>query len=431
MVRQFAVLFYFLCALILFQDFIGIFLFNIGVPKYLLQLFLSLKDILIIALIFLNLAACAVVKKHVVFNRTLFFFTGYFAVVILYFLYFGGLNNGACSFNDLRSLIFPVYAYLAGYTSFYLEEQKTIKFIEKIAVISIILSLFLYFMGDSFLVRLKVLNYTEDVRGFFGMIFRGLPSTYFTVLSKMTIFRLAGPILNPNGTALIYIFVFCISLSYYRVVRGEPMRRFLLILLAVCIFLTFSRGAIVGLILGLVFASFVWTKKRRSVKSLLAIYCALLLLIMIFYDKFYNIVTDTFLFKDPSIRAHYNALFASIDYLKYSWFGRGVGSSGMWSATEYTGGAGENSFVSIVGQVGVFALFFMIAAYVNILKNLINNRENYINFGLLICAIVFLFTAMFSPSLLTVTPSLLFWFFIGYSESNSGIVHSERKKDAI
>jgi len=103
----------------------------------------------------------------------------------------------------------------------------------------------------------------------------------------------------------------------------------------------------------------------------------------------------------------------------------------MWSATEYTGGAGENSFVSIVGQVGVFALFFMIAAYVNILKNLINNRENYINFGLLICAIVFLFTAMFSPSLLTVTPSLLFWFFIGYSESNSGIVHSERKKDAI
>lgn len=413
------ILFCLLCILILFQDFLGIFLFNLGIPIYFIRIFLSLKDIIIISILLLNLMTCVVARQNIPINVTIFFFVGYLVIVGIYFFQFGGLSTIGSNINDLRSLIFPAYAYLAGYTAYYLKKEQMVRFVEKAALFSVVLSLWFYLLGDSFLVRLGVLNYTENIRGYFGLIFKGLPSSYFTSLRDITIFRLAGPVFNPVGTATLYTFVAGLSMAYYRFVKKGYKRRISLALLVLAIFLTFSRGPIVGFILGLLLTDLLWIRKTHTKRPILIIYCVIAVSFIVFYKNFFGMFRETLTLHDASTRSHYNAILDSIEYLRNNWMGRGVGSIGMWRATDYTGSGGENSFIFIIGQVGIFAFIFLAGVYFSIIKKIIQHKNDYINYGLLICAVAVLFNSMFSPSLLTVTPMMLFWFFIGYSEGSS------------
>ncbi len=401
MKRLFYFLFCFLCVLVLFQDFIGIALFNLGVPKYLLQIFLSLKDLIVLLMAVLGMITCAVMQCRISFNSTIFFFAGYSLIVAVYFIAFGGLSNMPGNINDLRSLIFPVYAYLAGYVMRYLDKEDMIKFIEKAALFSVLLSLGLYLFGDGALIRLRVLDYTEDVRGYFGQIYKGLPSSYYTKLSDVTIFRLAGPVFNSIGTAILFTLVAGLLIGRYKFVEKGQKRRILLALLILSIILTFSRGAILGFLLGLLVTDLFWSKRLGSNKSIVVTYFIVVLFMALYYRNFASIMRDTFLLTDSSSISHYNGLVASLDYLKNNWMGRGVGSVGMWRIADYAGGAGENSFVHIIGQVGIFAFLFLTGAYVCVVKKLIKHRDNYLNYGLLICAVAVLFNSIFSPSLLT------------------------------
>ncbi len=408
-----------LCILVLFQDFIGIILFNLGVPKYLLQIFLSLKDVIILSMVALGLITCSVLRQWIPLNATVFFFAGYSLIVAVYYIVFGGLGNVQNNLNDLRSLIFPVYAFIAGYVTITTDKDRMVKFIEKAAVFSVLLSLLLYLMGDNFLIKLRVLDYTEDVRGYFGMIYKGLPSAYFTRVGDMTIFRLAGPVFNSVGTATLYTFVAGLSVAYYKFVEKSQKRRFLLAMLILSIILTFSRGAVLGFILGLVMVDLLWPIRTPHRKPIMAVYLILVILIIAFYRNFANVLKDTFLLTDPSAKGHYNGLIASWEYLRNNWIGGGVGSLGMWRFTDYSGGAGENSFVHIIGQVGIFAFLFLACAYLSVIKKLIKHRDDYLSYGLLICAVAALFNSIFSPTLLVVTPMILFWFFIGYSQAHA------------
>lgn len=423
MTKLFYFLFCLLCILVLFQDFLGIFLFNLGIPIYFIRIFLSLKDIIIISILLLNLMTCVVARQNIPINATIFFFVGYLVIVGIYFFRFGELSTIGSNINDLRSLIFPVYAYLAGYTAYYLKKEQMVRFVEKAALFSVVLSLWFYLLGNSFLVRLGVLNYTEDIRGYFGLIFKGLPSSYFTSLRDITIFRLAGPVFNPVGTATLYTFVAGLSIAYYRFVKKGYKRRILLALLVLAIFLTFSRGAIMGFILGLLFTDLLWRRRTSVKRPILIIYCVIAVLSIVFYKSFLSMIRDTFSLKDASAWSHYNALAASWEYLKNNWMGSGIGSMGMWRGTNYTGGAGENSFIFIIGQIGILAFIFLAGVYFSMIKKIIQHKDDYINYGLLICAVAVLFNSMFSPSLLTVTPMILFWFFIGYSEGSSRREH--------
>lgn len=409
----FQALFYALCTVVLLQDIIGIFLFNLGVHKYLLQLFLASKDVLLFVIIAVNLATCAVKKVRIYLNAAMCFFACYFAIVVYYFLM---QDNKAAVINDFRSLTFPIYAYFAGYTSFYLREEKMMKCMGRIALLSVVCSILFYLGGPAFFTKVGTLSYTETIKQYYGLTFNNLPSTFFSYFGRVSIFRLAGPILNPNGTATLYVFVAGLFIAHYRLVKKERGEGVLITLLLLAIFLTFSRGSIAGFILGLLLMNFLWRGKKNQKKQIFVIYGGMLIALAAFYNIFSSMIRDTFLLQDPSTRSHYDAIRASWAYLKDYWMGSGIGSIGMWRGTDYAGGAGENSFIFIIGQVGVFAFIFLAGFYFNVIKNLIRRRYDYLSSGLFICAVAILFNSVFSPSLLAVTPLVLFWFFAGYAQ---------------
>lgn len=411
MIAFFHVLFYVLCTIILLQDIIGIFLFNLGIQRYLLQIFLSLKDTLIFIIMALNFITCAAKKIKIAFNATIYLFACYFAIVLYYFLI---QDNKTEIINDFRSLIFPVYAYIAGYTSFYLREKRMIKYMSGVAFLSVVCSILLYISGPGFFVKIGTLSYTEQVRGYYGLIFNMLPSTFFSAFGNATIFRLTGPVLNPISTATLFIFVMLV-ICYENSVRLSTGKKLLLALLALAIFLTFSRGPIFGLLLGLLVANTLFSK-RYAKKRVLYLYSIIVILIIVFFNNFANMVQDTFRLSGQSSRSHFSALVQSWEYIKNNWLGSGIGASGQWIATDaYT--AGENSFAMVIGQVGIFSFLFIMLAYLSVFKNLIRRKGWCVNYGLLIFFITILFNGLFSPGLFSVTPLMLFWFFVGYSEN--------------
>lgn len=407
------VLFCLLCIIVLFQDIIGISLFQVGIPGIFLKFLLSFKDLLIFLIIIFNLMLYVTNGKHISLNATLFFFSGYLLFVIFYFFYF---DNPGKNFNDLRALIFPIYTYLAGYTSFYLKKDKAIKFIGGLTLFSVLISLAVYFLGPDFLVKLKVLDFTVGIRGYYGLIFNNLPSTFFGNFANFTFYRLAGPVLNPIGTATLFSFIFAILYSFYRKGHKDFVLKVTIASLILAILLTFSRGPIIGLIVGIVITNIMWGR-RIKLSNQLFLYLVFITLSIILYNIFSIIIKETIQLRDSSSIAHLTALMKSWGYINLNWLGTGIGSTGQWNSDISVAGVGENSFAMIIGQVGIVSFVFLMAAYLSIFKNILVNKQIELNYGMSIFFVAYLFNAMFCATLLTVTPAMLFWFFIGFLEN--------------
>lgn len=403
-------IFYLLSFVILFQDMIGIIMFNADLSPMIVKAFLSFKDIILMGMILLNLMSIGILRRYLKINAAIVIFCIYTSVVLSYFFF---VDNPGKNWNDLRSLLFPFYAYLAGYTSYYYNRERLIKNIGIVTLFAVLVSLAVYSMGSSFMLKMRVLEYTECVRGYYGLVFEGLPSTFFGAFSKIKVFRLAGSVLNPIGTATIFIFCFSALYSYYRHEKVRIYVKITLALLISAIFLTFSRGPIFGLLVGLPIANLVWSRKAKSANSLLIGFIVIGVCVAL-YEIFFTIIRDTVLVADPSTMGHVNALKDAGKYIFNYWIGDGVGSGGQWSSTGLQ--VGENSFIMIAVQVGLIPLILMALIYFINIRGFLKNKKYILNYGLLIFTIAYLFIAVFSPALLTVTPGVLYWFFVGYSQ---------------
>ncbi|MDD4352756.1 MAG: hypothetical protein PHU71_07340, partial [Candidatus Gracilibacteria bacterium] len=274
---------------VLLQDFIGIFFFNLGVPKIVLQLFLALKDILLVVIIYLSLVANVILKKRIRLTSTGFFLIFYAIIIFVYYTVF----YKSRSLMDLRALIFPVLAYLAGFLVIIVQKKTILTWIEKIGAFSVILSLLFYFSGPSFFIKMRTLAFTEYIRGFYGLVNRGLPSTFFSKFGGVQIFRLAGPILNPIGTSLLFIFIFSLIYGYYRYQQWSLMNRCsktLLVLTLCAILLTLSRGPIIGFFLGyFILEKFIMPTKRMNKWVIIVGF----IFVALSFTTFKNMVMDT------------------------------------------------------------------------------------------------------------------------------------------
>jgi hypothetical protein len=404
-----------LFALIIFQDFIGIFLFNIGVPIAFIKILLATKDILLIIIIIKSCIDRIILRKNIHINGRIILLLMYFIIVTSYLFIFPEANN---NINDYRSLIYPTYAYIAGFVIMKMSIAKIMKTIKNMTILSVAVSIISYLPGKELFINIKTLPYIEYVRGYIGMTSDNLPSTFFGKFSNLSFFRLPGPTLNPLGSATLYSLIFLIY--YYAYNRKEEKSfRFYLIFILIAIFLTFSRGPIFCLIIGLIISNIIMSRKKSyKNKKVVIIYVIIAIIIGYTFIKYNSLYSDTINIRDYSTKTHIIALQGSYEYVKYNFLGTGIGGFSKWNINMTMEAIGENSYALIIGQVGIISCILLLIIYINIMYKLYKNKFIPINCGLFAFIIASLINGMFSASLLSVTPQILFWILAGYSDGH-------------
>lgn len=398
--------------LIFFQDYLGLFLMNLQSSTTVVKCFLGLKDM---ALVFL-LVTGVMVQRRFPFSPVLLFMSLYAATVLIYFF---ALPNS--SSYDLRSLLFPFYCLFTGYLCRSLNADLFFRHFKLAAAAATLLALVLYCFGPDLLVRLKLLEYTEQGRGAFGYVTNGLPATFFSFFGGQALFRLAGGIMNPIAMAGITIFAFALLFGA-EITAGRKSSLWVYWILISAALLTFSRGPILGGIVGLALGLVLWRKKLGFSfrKKFRGIGLFVLLLILAGTTVLKSAFVSSINMEDGSSKGHYVALVHAWEYVKQNWMGAGVGASGSW-ITSHVDVAGENSYGMIVGQVGVIAFFFLVVCYFFMFRNLLRHSDHFLSFGLFLSFVMFLVNGIFSPGLLSVTPLTLFWFLAGYFEAVTAV----------
>jgi hypothetical protein len=396
--------------LIFFQDYLGLLLFNIQPSYTVVKCFLGLKDMVFVFL----LVGGVMAKRRFPFSPVLLFMALYAVTVLIYFF---ALPNSSA--YDLRSLLFPFYCMFTGYLCNRLNTEKFSRHFKMAAVTSTLIALALYCFGPSLLIRLKLLQYTEQGRGAFGYVTSGLPSGFFSFFGPFDLFRLAGGIMNPIAMAGITIFAFAVLFGEeMSTERKNPMWVYWALITASL--LTFSRGPLIGGILGLVLGLIFWRKKISSAVKKRFRGIGILALLLLFFGTavLRNAILSSINMVDGSSKGHYVALTMTWESISRNWMGMGVGASGQWENNDL-GLASENSYGMIVGQVGIVAFFFLVVSYFFMFRNLLKNKNHFLSFGLFLSFVMFLVNGIFSPGLLSVTPLTLFWFLVGYFEATA------------
>ena len=396
--------------LIFFQDYLGLLLFNLQSSYIVVKCFLGLKDMVFVFL----LVAGVMAKRRFPFSPVLLFMSFYAVTVLVYFF---ALPNS--SVYDLRSLLFPFYCMFTGYLCNHLNMEKFSRHFKMAAVMSTLIALVLYCFGPDLLIRLKLLEYTEQARGAFGYVTGGLPSGFFSFFGPFDLFRLGGGIMNP--VAMGTITIFASAFLFGREISAErknPIWIYWMLILAAL--LTFSRGPLLGGIFGLVFGLILWRKKISfsSRKKFRGIGLLFLLLVVLGTTVLKSAFISSVNMEDGSSKGHYIALVHAWEYVKQNWMGAGVGASGQW-ITSHVDVAGENSYGMMVGQVGVVAFFFLTVCYFFMFRNFLRHKDHFLSFGLFFSFVMLLINGFFSPGLFAVSPLTLFWFLVGYFETTS------------
>ena len=403
-------LFVALIYLIFFQDYIGLVLFDLNFPIFLIKSFIIIKNILVVVILTKSLLDISLLKIRKRFSFVLMFMFFYFLIIIIYYSF---LSKGSGAASDLWSLSFPFICLSAGYFSLSFNNEIFIKHIQIASFISITLGLILYFLGHKTLININVFDYTEHVKGFSGFSYKGLPSTFHSVLGGHEIFRLAASIMNPIATATLFVFSISILCGDEFLSRKRRLSIISSVTIFIGILFTFSRGPILGFFIGLSTALWFW--RSAMPKQFLKISIPIL---TIFFIIFYvGILEDTVSLEDASSRGHYYALQRAWEYASQNLLGSGVGSSGHWKG-DGGGVVLENSFAMIVGQVGVVALAFLLLAFGFLFYDFLKYRANSLSIGLFVTFVMLCFNSFFCGALLSVTPLVLFWILVGRFEGN-------------
>lgn len=402
--------------LIFFQDYIGLLIFNVQSSLLVVKFFLALKDVIILFF----LLSGFLVTRQFRFSWTLLYMSFYSATVLIYFFTFPNSN-----LTDLRSLLFPFYCMLAGYFFKDFARDRFVYHFRFSTLMSAIIALIVYFMGPELLIKWRLLEYTEQGRGYVGLVTRGLPATFYNFFGGIDFYRFAAGIMNPIATASLMIFALNMLFGFEITSKiKNPSWIYWVLVLAIA--LTFSRGPIVGAVVAMSVGLIFWKNRFNSQVwgKFFKAGALILLLIVLGAGTLKVLYLSSVGMQDSSSKDHYLAIINSWEYLQRNWMGAGVGSSGQWSHSD-AGGAGENSYAMIIGQVGLVAFFFLMMSYICIVRKLLKRKDHFLSFGLFLTFLMILINAFFSPIITSVTPLTLFWFLIGYFEATAAIKEKE------
>lgn len=192
---------------------------------------------------------------------------------------------------------------------------------------------------------------------------------------------------NPLGAYLIFPISFIVA----RILGNKKDYKNYLFALAslIVLYFSYSRSAMLGLILSLLVIIYLSIKNQRIKKifeiSAVSFFMLMSLLFLTFRNNNYvqNILFHTqnnSSIKTTSDQGHGNAIFTGIEYIMHHPFGNGVGSAGQASVyNNHPAVISENYFLQIGEETGVVGMMLFVGLLLVIIFRLYDNRSKSFN----------------------------------------------------
>ncbi|NQU17134.1 MAG: O-antigen ligase family protein [Candidatus Saganbacteria bacterium] len=283
----------------------------------------------------------------------------------------------------------------------------------------------------------------------------GIYEVYFKTKSFFALidFRIHSTLYNPNNLA-IYLAIFLLMLLglYFKKTYfvNKKLSQFLLLLIFACIVLTFSRGAVVGLFMGMIYL-FVVNKKKKLILVSILVFVLSMLLVSNYvgkgidrYRKYARGETDA----SVTVRLENVNLGLQMLADKPHWLFFGAGfekvtgvaaqdkDSANSSKTKWVGKSdipADNHYLALLMGGGIFSLLIFWAILIFLIKEtkkLLFIAVDPFLVGVLqsICAIFILFmiTGFFGSTWSSFPANFYFWFFVGILISIKMIIKKEQ-----
>lgn len=267
----------------------------------------------------------------------------------------------ARSLEGLRFLLLPLGVYFLARLSDYKNPKTLIKIYLIIAIFLAAIGVFEFFFLTP--------GYWAGYLGISGF---GYGENSLVATSQATSL-LAGP--NQLASYLILAFFYLMHRFFISqkliILQYENL---FLVLVALCIGLTYSRSALLGLAVALIFMFIYFGRQLREKIAQSVLFLAVAISSAVMFAMYNGEFLHDILLHGSSFSQHLNALKDAISKITSSGilsllFGHGVGSAGP-AALKLGGTISENYYLQIVFETGVLGLIVFLAFIANIVKKL-------------------------------------------------------------
>lgn len=330
-------------------------------------------------------------------------------VIMFVFLLLSIAKGGQASgkINIFRTYCIPTLAYFVFQkTSVSAKGLKRILsgYVVLMAIVSVYGVIASFVFGENYLIRLGYPSLDGHLAGssYYINYFFGYP-------------RNMGVFVGPNTAGVLFSFAIYVLLFSGKYLEIKHKKTVLLVLI-VGLLSTFSRSAILGLVLSIIFVKFILERKRLKItkKKLFVIFTAgisFFIGVTVIDKLFLNQLFSRMLMSsfsrmlngtDLSTQQHIKDLYEPLRMIALNPFGRGFGNNGPMSA-EFSSLSQnvESSFYLMMYEMGPICGLFPILPYLVIIHKTYRQRKTNIFFAPAAISVTCLFTYLLLPNIQT------------------------------
>lgn len=405
------------------QDFVGAFLYRVGMPSIMLRMLILSKEIVVVFLFIISLATMYA-RKH--FDVSHIVGVAFISFVVIFSIYGNAPINSKLSSIRIYSL--PVMLSCIGYSCIntFTTYSKYIKHVVMVSLIVAIFGLIEYiFLPVSFWTEIvpifsfnQVVKYgNEDISEsleYFGNFYGDYGTGYMSLRRLISLFG------SPLTTGYFIFFSFIIY--FVLVVDADESRKYglsqnnkyiLLFLLIGCMIFTFTRGVLLPVIGLLVYH---YGMKHKSILT----FGTIIIIPAIWSIIDIDIIFQN-LFQDASATGHLIELLQGINAFIDKPLGGGLGTAGAWAIRFNEDAIGtESSILSLGIQLGIPGIIIFFTFWWYLVKKRfieilgLNYKYRQQQYRLLVYSTLgYLFTAIISEQLFTFTSVAAYWLYLG------------------
>lgn len=261
-------------------------------------------------------------------------------------------------------------------------------------------------------------GYYVDIKKQASHMLYGLPGNFYGNYGNgyFSSKRLVGLWANPLTSAYsllpcgIYYFIKAAKVFEKKKIEKFDVRNFIRFLIVfVAIYYTHTRAILISFLL--ISAIYIFTNVRKSL-GLLAIMIigGLGAVFALDFNEIQQFMVD------GSTLAHIGAVTRTMDMLRISLFGHGIGSLGVGASLTT-----ESSYLTLLGNVGIIGTVLYLTIYLRGMKLAKYSRESDIGKLIRYCSYVYLITGFISEQLFAYTSIAQFFVLLGLSAQMSRI----------
>ena len=335
-------------------------------------------------------------------------------IIITIFAVCSFIKNGyPATFNILSTYIIPQLIFIVcSRIKITYEQYRNINniMVFELAIIAIYGLFQAFVLGDDFLIRIGYPNdgyvlsgYSYYISGYFGNQ------------------RSVGTFISPNVCGVVLAIAICVY--FCSNIISIKRKKLLIIFLIIGLVGTFSRSAIIGLLLSMIIISFISGKKIKITKRSLTIGIASFLFVIViilyvdsrylgglFGDMVLRTLSSAFNKSDPSAKAHAKDLLEPLSIILNHPFGLGFGNNGPVALdVSVKANIVESSFYLMIYELGIVLGMLFFVPYFCVIIDTFRNKK-YRNYLPAAISIAVCFTYVLLPNVQTY--EILFYSFM-------------------